>query len=459
MWKKSGIFVENLGKELLNMSMFGLLALVATFAVESSKSVSVSGVIPEAATAVFSSTGSGKRLTSGTAATLTLTGWQNVEIESVRLSMKSNKSAGAGSLEMTVDGASVWTIPDSGFDQWYGAYSAEYVDIVHTFSSPIATKTGKIEIAIQSSQNSLYIEEYVLVYHKTAARAYTLTLHEEDGGRTTLTETAVGSGVVLPSRADLEGWKFLGWAEQAVGTTTHKPTFYAQGTTYRPTYDTDLYALYTDDMHDEPSLLQRTDCQSGIYAIAFPVLDAVYAGAVENNGISMEEVALTKCADSVHYERRFDIAERMMYYIDFLSDSTATIQHYATATWVGYKSKQLQDTPTHWRYRVCPDSTVAFFLSGDKEGSVHLLWLDVALDDYGGYCYGKVLKNMTESTLACQALLYEAYVPEGLVQYSTNPRRVSIEQVSVPETAPQEVRIGLYRLRISHGKKTLYLDK
>ncbi len=438
--------------------MLGILALVATFAVETAKSVSVSGVIPEGATAVFSSTGTGKQLTSGKQATLTLAGWRNVEIESVRLSMRSNKSAGAGSLEMTVDGATVWTVDNSGFDQWYGSYSTEYVDIIHAFGTALPTKDGKIEIAIQSSQNSLYIASYDIIYHKAAPRAYTVTLHEEDGSLTALTETAVGSGVMLPERADLEGWKFLGWTTQAVDISTRKPTVLSAGTTYSPTCDADLYSLYTDDMHPAPSLVQRTDCQSGMYAIAFPVVNAVYAGGVADGEMPMEEITLTQASGSTRWERGFDIADRMIYYIDFLSDSTATILHYETGTWVGYKNNKMQDTPTHWHYRICPDSTVAFFLPGDKADAVHILWLDVSIDN-GGYYYAKVCRNMTESKLVCQALLYEAYIPEGLVQYSTHPRRVAIDRVVAPETAPHEVRIGLYRLTILNGKKTLHLDR
>lgn len=438
--------------------MIGLLALVATFAVESSKKVSSSGVIPEGATTVFSSTGAGTRLTSGAEATLTLAGWQNLEIESVRLSMKSNKSQGAGSLSMTVDGTAVWTINDSGFNQWYGSYTAEFVDITHTFNPVATTKDGKIEIAIQSSQNSLYIAEYAIVYHKAPQRAYTVTLHNEDGSLSTLVETAVGSGVELPVREDLEGWKFLGWTAQSVDATTRKPTLSDAGTTYFPRFDTDLYACYTDDMHDEPSLFQRTDCQSGMYAMAFPVVNAVYAGAVESGTMPMEEITLTQDAGGTLWERGFSIADRMIYYIDFQSDSTATILHYATATWVGYASGKMQDTPTHWHYRVCSDATVAFFLPGDKADAVHILWFDVSIDD-GGYYYAKVCKNMTESKLACQALLYEAYIPEGLPHYSTNPRHVAIEHVIAPEIAPQEVRIGLYRLSVQDGKKTLHLDR
>lgn len=155
---------------------------------------------------------------------------------------------------MTVDGATVWTVNNSGFDKWYGSYTTEYVDIIRTFGTAVATKDGKIEIAIQSSQNSLYIASYDIVYRKAAPRAYTVTLHEEDGSLTTLAETAVGSGIVLPERADLEGWKFLGWTTQSVDISTRKPTVLSAGTTYSPACDTDLYSLYTDDMHPAPIL-------------------------------------------------------------------------------------------------------------------------------------------------------------------------------------------------------------
>lgn len=144
--------------------MFTLIALIASFTIETNKKVSTSGILPEGATAEYVCTGRKGQMTKEQSATLTLTGWQNTEIQSVRLSMKSNKSAGAGTLQMTIDGQTVWSIADSGFDQWSGAYTTDYVDITHTFSPVIKTTDGNISIRIAATANSLYVAQYDIIY-------------------------------------------------------------------------------------------------------------------------------------------------------------------------------------------------------------------------------------------------------------------------------------------------------
>lgn len=139
--------------------MFSLIALVATFVVESNKKVSQSGIIPENAHAEYVCTGKKGQITAGQTATLTLSNWGNTEIQGVTLSMRSNKAAGAGSLQMSVDRREVWTIPDCGFDVWSGAYSSDFVDITHTFTPAADCTDGNIVITIQASTNSLYIEK------------------------------------------------------------------------------------------------------------------------------------------------------------------------------------------------------------------------------------------------------------------------------------------------------------
>ena len=68
--------------------MFTLIALIASFTIETNKKVSTSGILPEGAAAEYVCTGRKGQMTKGQSATLTLTGWQNTEIQSVRLSIQ-----------------------------------------------------------------------------------------------------------------------------------------------------------------------------------------------------------------------------------------------------------------------------------------------------------------------------------------------------------------------------------
>lgn len=341
--------------------MFSLIALVATFVVESNKKVSQSGIIPENAHAEYVCTGKKGQITAGQTATLTLSNWGNTEIQGVTLSMRSNKAAGAGSLQMSVDRREVWTIPDCGFDVWSGAYSSDFVDITHTFTPAADCTDGNIVITIQASTNSLYIEKYKIIYQKSAARPYSVDLQTEAGTFATLTETQIGSGITLPTPPDAEGWKALGWTENAIEKTTVKPQIHAANSVFHPRQNTTLWAVYSDNLQD-PDLLQRTDCQSGYYAIAFPVVNTAYAGKVDNSTGTLPAIEVSlSTTDSIWYERQFDITPSMVYYIDFALDSTATITHVASSESVGYRNNQLFDAPSRWHYRPLADQTIAFF--------------------------------------------------------------------------------------------------
>ena len=81
-----------------------------------------------------------------------------------------------------------------------------------------------------------------------AIPTYTVTFNAEGGtcGTESATETNVGAGVTLPTATTgVTGWEFAGWAADAVDNTTTQPTLYKAGSTYYPTIDTELHAVYT----------------------------------------------------------------------------------------------------------------------------------------------------------------------------------------------------------------------
>ena len=79
--------------------------LTATYTVESSTSVALTGTAPVGSEATYSrsgTTGQKGQMTAGNSTTLQLTGWDGCVIDSVVLQMRSNKSAGAGSMTMHI---------------------------------------------------------------------------------------------------------------------------------------------------------------------------------------------------------------------------------------------------------------------------------------------------------------------------------------------------------------------
>ena len=77
---------------------------------------------------------------------------------------------------------------------------------------------------------------------------YTVTYNAGAGtcGTASATETAYQGGVVLPTATcTYSGWSFAGWAEASTASTSTRPTLYAAGSTYHPTANTPLYAVYS----------------------------------------------------------------------------------------------------------------------------------------------------------------------------------------------------------------------
>ena len=94
----------------------------------------------------------------------------------------------------------------------------------------------------------------------TASAACTVRINFEEGpkytvtytvgagtcGTASATEATYQGGVVLPTATcTYSGWSFAGWAEASTASTSTRPTLYAAGSTYHPTANIPLYAVYS----------------------------------------------------------------------------------------------------------------------------------------------------------------------------------------------------------------------
>jgi len=80
-----------------------------------------------------------------------------------------------------------------------------------------------------------------------AVALYTVTFDACSGSCATesLTQKSKGASISLPTPTiAVEGWKFSGWSETKVNTKTETKPTYLSGTTYIPTQDKTLYAVY-----------------------------------------------------------------------------------------------------------------------------------------------------------------------------------------------------------------------
>ena len=146
----------------------------ATYTVTSSSAVSASGA-PTGADATFVNTYSTKdQMTSGKSQTLTLSGYTGCVIKGLTLTMRSNGSAGAGTLSVKVGSTSIAAISSAtNFNAWGDntSYGTDYRDVHITLSNDnLTVGSGKnIVIVISATTNSLYCTAFKLCYEEGCA--------------------------------------------------------------------------------------------------------------------------------------------------------------------------------------------------------------------------------------------------------------------------------------------------
>ena len=457
---------ESICNMLLGILLSSLLS--ATFTITSSTSVKVEGDVPQRAEAVFASTSSGDktRLTMGDSAVLTLTGWEGCTIQSVTLSMKSNKSAGVGGLQMLIGEKEVWRITGAPFASvdWNGEYSSTWVDIMHTIGHKV--EVGEmIKIAIDASQNSLYIRSYTIHYIPPVAEPYDVHFVSGVGcDPPTLTEAAVHAGVVLPTLADTLQWHFMGWSEVEIQESKQLPRVWQAGERYYPKAACTLWAVYADN-----SMLaeQVTDYVTGQYVLVdnspYWGSSALYGAVVQKSPFSegkvqqvVETVPVT--LDTTATETLLllsDIQKSMVYRVAFLSDSILTIEHINSNTYIGHKGNALAAEAAEWRYRVLEDGSL--FIYYEDRGKYY--WL------MAGYGHGAAFDDIV---VCAESFNYNTMLknngiylfPDVEPYYTTWPfgSRSALPEVN-DETRQNDtehvIRIGIYELHVKGGKKNL----
>ncbi len=120
------------------------------------------------------------QMTSGNSQTLTLQYWGVVKISNITLSMRSNKSSGAGRLyyyvsdQVAPDGYIVGSNTEGvAFNNavWHNSWSTDYVSISKDIDiTSIANK--KIKFILYSTANSIYCQSYQITYKLSSVTTY-----------------------------------------------------------------------------------------------------------------------------------------------------------------------------------------------------------------------------------------------------------------------------------------------
>ena len=302
-------------------------------------------------------------VTAGNTATLEISGFPKAHITRIEVWTKSNTSAGAGSLMVSVDETTILSKTGT-FASWYGSYSTTYVPLIVTGDWQISFQ-GSVTILIQATTNSLYLDHVAVTYTESAPTAECLTLFcpTADGAQMdtlTICESAPLSGVILPMSPEVSSWSFIGWTVAPIDETTTKPIYYSAGDIFFPNEGQALYALYTSQ--PTCTLSPATPLTSGEYVMMVSTLQGPTAlsGYWEDNRIPLTPMAGITRTEGGYLWRTSHASPSLRYTIDIENDS-ATIYYPKEHVYIGHTGTKTTDRPTRWAILEGPLNTYLFY--------------------------------------------------------------------------------------------------
>ena len=406
-----------------------ILAAVMTWTVESKSSVSGEGTWPYDIEVAYNNTYSKGTVRGGDDAVLTLGHLEGITIERVEVYVKSNKTAGAGTFNDLANGTNI--CGKSGtFKEWTGQYDNDSFHAILLYSG---SKTGvnELVVSLHGTENSLYIEKYVIRY--TMGPPGTVTLMHGDRVYQQLAEEHSGAGVLLPSVPDTAQWTFVGWSSTLFSQTTDIPTVRNAYEMYYPHGDEVLWAVFRHV--DTPEQVYVSDLESGDY---------LYVNRDNNNALTGVPSGGKMTALKV------DMAnEAQVYSIDFAGTDTAYITHRATGVPIGYSETQMATNASPWLVYHAGEETIFYTVI---KGKKYVLWLnvkDLYGNSYAGLFQADVISGSPMSL--CYPDPAEDPVYTCHPEYGVGWQDVQAE----PNGAEYILRLGNYELRIKNRRKEL----
>lgn len=415
------------------MKFLMLILSIMTFTVKDKNTVTADGSWPYSMEASYHCTYQKGTVREGDTATLVVSGLGGITIQTADVYLRSNKSAGAGKLKAVVNGSVVST-KSGTLEEWVGTYDNENYHPVRIIASTYK-EVNQVKIQLVGTTNSLYIEKYVLQYANASAKV--VTLMNGDEVYDTMTESAGGIGVVLPTMEDKAPWAFVGWSKYSFYQIQNPPEILPAGP-YYPQGDEALWAVYRYQVPVDECV--ATDLKSDVCVYANGVAGMAMSGFVESGKMYPSELNL--------------LDENQYYYIGLDETGTqATLLHLLSNTYVGYSGTQLVcDKPSFWQVYHEGEKTGLYMEHNYK---TYILW-----PNYQG---GDVIETKLVSTddlSQTPTVLYDvSKVPEQAV-YTCYPNDGL--DIAMPQEEPKRVMegkymfpFGPYELIIENGKKRL----
>ena len=401
-----------------------------TWTIETAGRVVGTGDIPGGMRAVYSCSYQKGTVRQNDDAVLRLTELSGITVSKVVAYVRSNKSDGAGTWTVEVNGQTVFSKSGS-FDQWFGAYDNSSYHALSLLPKSYAN-VQELSIRLHGTTNSLYISHYDITYIPAPMR--TVTLMRGDEVYRTLTEVSSGAGVLLPEMDDYNGWQCFGWSETEWGQTTTRPAVLPVSQLYYPKTDCTLWAAYKASESGEDAYV--TELENGVYYYTNSLTQMALAGTPEDGRMTPEIINLT------------DPWQQFSFTFNGAKD-TAYIVHTATGTDIGYdNTKKMAVAPSPWRVYHNGDETVLYATIGNNN---YILWLNL-MDGFGEEFYAGLYAAQPKNSP--MKLAYPAQGNETV--YTCHPEfGMGFERNSEKQNNEYVFPFGCYELIIRNGEKEL----
>lgn len=450
--------------------MKALFLLIALYTITGKQAV-VDGAVPDGSSCIYEQSGTKSgQMTAGNTIDMTFTGYGGATIHSVVLMMRSNTSAGAGSLLMQVGQQTAWQIADAAFNKqtWYGAYSADFVPIEKTFSGLTVSEGADISLHLEASANSLYLQSVQIDYSIPAAQPCTVRFDTHINQQVSpMTEASAGAGVILPEFQIYDAdWQFYGWAERPMTDAETPAHTYPASSLYHPSGNCTMHAVYVHE-GDAPQWYAADSVQTGAYVMTAynPDLsdDCLMraTGAVSDGRILLQSGSAWLIEDEIVLPTTTYLPDEQ-YNITRSSDSTVTIQHAVSGKYVTLgKSSKFTTSSTatrHWSitpYTSADAPRGAFCLRQLMDGQTYYFGISYAVDTYTFY-----LKPTTDLANVRPMFFYSASdIHREPSVYTSYPYGNGVEQTAADRRNMTDyiLDLGTYTIHIHNGKKTLQL--
>lgn len=444
--------------------MKSLFLLIALYTISGKQAVP-SGDLPSGSLCTYEQTGNRSgQMTAGNELTFTLSGYDGLWLHSVTLSMHSNTSAGAGSMQLTLGESVLWSIEDASFDDpsWAGAYSTSWVDLKQRLTWVKVNDGAELVLHIQASKNSLYLQSVAVEYSAPQEEVFTVSFETYTSGHLpSLTETGANSGVELPEMwIDDATWQFYGWSSTPIEKAEQTPAVYKPGTIFYPSANCTLHAVYVRQGEQQP-WLPTDDLTMDDYMIALyePVTGLMLhaIGAVENGMLATVNQTLYYDEGQVAFPQEMCSGDAI-YTLSVVHD-TLTIRHKATNTAVkpasgGKFSPSGSNVWTIAPMEVTSDQMPRFCISGMAGAKVYYVSFYLGTD--AEFYFRPTADAGQQHDLLLYAL---ADMGETSLFYSSYAFGTGSETLYTDEPTTYQMLIGPCKLMIKDGKKYMQINE